>query len=328
MKAIEHIRHTAVILTLCMVMLVSVSCGGSLKNNDNNSAAKDSDNINPVQYIPLGQQDGMDIVAENDEYKLLLNTNTCTINVLVKKTGYIWRTNLSDGEFSLNTADDIISQYKSQLALTFYDCRGKQNTYYSFPQSVSKQQFDFYSVENGVRIIYRIGDTGEDKIYPDVLSKSTLESDIFPKLSKEQRDRILHYYILTEYQKLSDADKANISSKYPIIKNEPIYIPKKINIRIRKELTGYFKEAGLTLEMLNQEYDKVGYTGKLKLDPCFTVAIDYQLTSQGLRNNIASDLISAVPSGIHLTRIDMLPYFGCGSEGEKGYMLIPDGSGS
>lgn len=82
-------------------------------------------------------------------------------------------------------------------------------------------------------------------------------------------------------------------------------------------------------QALADKYDvSVDLTSKLiKQKDSYTVAIQYELTEQGLSVTIPSNSITAVGKN-EVVYIDLLEYFTAAPNTEEGYTIIPDGSGS
>lgn len=57
------------------------------------------------------------------------------------------------------------------------------------------------------------------------------------------------------------------------------------------------------------------------------ITVEYRLNGDGLSVSIPLDKI-VEDGGNRLTEISLLPYFGCGTLDDEGYLLVPDGSGS
>lgn len=290
--------------------------------------AAEKPEIQLSDYAPLGQADMYAVVAENARYQLLFGPATCTVAVRSRETGYTWKSNLLPGDYDTSVSTDILDEYQSQFRLTFYNDRGREETYNSYRHSVAEGRVTIYSIENGVRVVYNVDESQPDRLFPDVISQSTLEQEILPKLEPEEQERVLQYYVLNDYAQQSDANKKLLAEKYPLVVEEPVYLPIKAHISIRKSVAELFEKAGLTLDGLNAEYQKVGYDKVLDKTPNFEIPVDYRLTEDGMSAHIQVDEITYDTSNFYLTNIDLLPYFGCGMPGEEGYMLVPDGSGA
>ena len=316
------LKRVLIIFMLLIVLMGAVSCTGM--KYEKREASKEK--IILSEYTSAGQLGQYDIVTENNEFTLLVDAVSAETAVVVKKTGYIWRSNPEREAFSNETENETI--YKSQFNIEFFDDRNKKQSFSSYKYSTEKGQFELKSQKNGVRIIYDLKEEKADLLLPDVVSSSTMENELFPKMSEERREDILDNFQLAVYDELSDTDKKMTAEKYPLIESEPLYIFGEAHISVRKRLAGWFEEVGVTVEGINSEYAKISYKKTIEKTPEFTIPIDYVLGEKGLKVQIDCGEIIYDQSWYYLTRLEVLPYFGCGVNAEEGYMLVPDGSGA
>lgn len=256
---------------------------------------------------------GMKLVADNTELSLYYNPETTEVAVRDKQQGQLWFSNPSGrGE------DGIASDYEkevlsSQITVLFRDVVGTLDTYPNFTRSISSKQFTVESIVNGIRITYTLGDMslGIDAL-PKYMSKSRLEEKILSKL-----DETTAKYVSARY--------------YPRADNAEVY--ERLDAQISKQLVlnkmlGAFEKAGYTADDLavdNEENGVGGGNGSSK--PNFVIPLEYRLDGGSL---LASVPLSQVKeSGSYQIRsIELLNFFGAASAEDKGYMLVPDGSGS
>lgn len=102
---------------------------------------------------------GMVLVCENEFLKLYTDTATASIAIYDKRDGSITYSNPPDADNDSVANASNLNYLKSQFILTYYNSDVKAGTYDSYSQSVAKGQFSVESIENGIRYIYRIGDT-------------------------------------------------------------------------------------------------------------------------------------------------------------------------
>lgn len=124
---------------------------------------------------------GMVLVCENEYLKLYTDTATANIAVYDKRNDTVTYSNPlnADNDSVANTSN--LNYLKSQFILNYYNSDVKGGTYDSYSQSVAKGQFSMESIENGIRYLYRIGDTsakgGTEGIWFEIPLEYRLEED-------------------------------------------------------------------------------------------------------------------------------------------------------
>ena len=174
-----------------------VGCGGSEEetSSDSGSALSSSgsssaneydialDDLEGTVFTSNGQTDqpGYDLVAENADYQMMINQDDLTVMVKVKSTGYTWKTNLTEEELETSDIyDDTKNQYMSQIMLTYYDANNKRNTFNSYTDALENNNeysptVRCYSIENGVRLVYKICNNFDYFFIPDVMTEESYQ---------------------------------------------------------------------------------------------------------------------------------------------------------
>lgn len=119
---------------------------------------------------------GMELVAENEYLKLYTDTKTAYIAVYDKRDGSITYSNPLDADEDTVAKSSNINYLKSQFILEYYNKNSIKGTYDSYSQSVAKGQFQAESIGNGIRYLYKIGDTAGDNCF-DVPLEYRLNED-------------------------------------------------------------------------------------------------------------------------------------------------------
>lgn len=333
-----------------MLILSMVGCGGSEEetSSDSGSALSSSgsssaneydialDDLEGTVFTSNGQTDqpGYDLVAENADYQMMINQDDLTVMVKVKSTGYTWKTNLTEEELETSDIyDDTKNQYMSQIMLTYYDANNKRNTFNSYTDALENNNeysptVRCYSIDNGVRVVYKIGNNIDYFLLPDVMTEETYQS-LYSKLSPDDQSTFESYYLFTKYSDIDEEQKGVIASTYPLIKTKDLYIIQPIS-KVQKErfVNQALRAAGITLDMVTDEYEKIGYNTEVPTHANFMITIDYTLTSDGLHINVPTGQIKYDSDNYNLYSISVLPFFGVSVTEMDGYMFIPDGSGA
>ncbi|MDD4413758.1 MAG: DUF5696 domain-containing protein [Oscillospiraceae bacterium] len=300
-----------------------VGCASSGKK-DTNSAPKQEMAVS-TQYSPLSSGEYGDLVARNDHFVLYFKPDTCSFQVRDNNTGVAWYSNPSDEELVPVQSEEVQNTYRSQVILQYYDDREKLTTLESFKDSVQKNQIEILSLKNGVRVVYTMGQI-DSNVFPEVISESTMD-ELKAKMDEHAISRLERFYDRIVLDELTDSLKAEYLKTYPLLEKEPLYMVRKVHANIQEELSGYFKEAGLDKNWVYSEYDKIKYEYKVVEDVIFKVTADYTLTDDGLQASLYTSAIEYNASKFKLTSATLLPYFGSADDSDKGYMVLPDGSG-
>ena len=116
----------------------------------------------------IGQS--MELATENEALALYYNPQTTEIAVKNKKDGTVWFSNPQDREEDSRASGLNKSMLSSQLLLNYSDRSetGKPQQYNSFDQSVKYKQFEYEKLDDGIRIIYTVGEklSGVEQIPP------------------------------------------------------------------------------------------------------------------------------------------------------------------
>jgi len=158
-------------------------------------------------YAPSEALDGKDVVAKNSRYTLLYDPITTAITVKDNQSGAAFSSSPNESEYpSVSNIAAITNQIKSALVLYYYSGT-EPKTLYSFPDCVSKNQFKVYSIEDGIRVEYTIGEPQSFEVFPIALTAKYVEEELLPKFSEEESKLFERYYKRYTYSELSDSER-------------------------------------------------------------------------------------------------------------------------
>ncbi|MEK0315793.1 DUF5696 domain-containing protein [Cohnella sp. 56] len=257
------------------------------------------------------QVDGMDLVAENGRLGLYLNRSTAEIAVRDAQNGQVWFSNPQHRD-----ADTIASSYEkdalaSQVSLTYLDVKNTRVTLLSYTDSVSKKQFEVFSIPGGIRVEYTFGDNskGIDAL-PKLISKERMRTLVTDKLTESEAKYLLRQYPLNDQ---------GIHERFDLSLSKGLVLD-----RVVKD----FQEAGYTEEDLRQDNEENQVTEQTaNARPSFMIPVEYRLDGNQLVATIVGQDVKE-SAGNKLTRLELLRFMGAAGPSDEGYMLIPDGSGS
>jgi hypothetical protein len=268
------------------------------------------------EFVGLQDNDpkvnGMVLIAESNDLKLYTNTTTTEVAVYDKRSGEITYSN------PVNRDNDPIASsgrnkvdLNSQFMLTYYDVSMTEINMYNYDYSVQRGQFTMESLDNGIRYTYMLGNLDSPTgLVPPFITEERLQEKILSKLTEKEAKNF----------------RVN-------------YLPSK-SLEGFLELTKGAQANKVGLSKLHKLLDKAGYTqadfdedaaaaagGTAPERTTFTIPLEYRLVEDKLEVNIPTSHIVETGGG-KLGSITLLSYFGAGSSEEKGYILVPNGSGS
>ena len=95
-------------------------------------------------------------------------------------------------------------------------------------------------------------------------------------------------------------------------------------------LEGYIKRycPHYNYEAVALDHEITGYEGQANANAVFYVAVEYQITDEGLVATIPANSVSFDEEAYQLQNISLLPYMGASTAEDDGYTFVPDGSGT
>ena len=318
-------------IKLILFVLAAVMLSGAFtscsKPVDDSSAKPSKPAVQKSEYNPKESFNGMDVVAENPEMMLLYHPEDAVIGIYNKESGFMWRSSPEKSEFDEVADQDTINGIMSQFSFDFYGNGTRVTTFTSYADSVAKNQFTPYAIENGIRLEYTVGESESVDLFPEALTAKTMDEEILPKLDSSQKDRILQFF--TKYSKdTPDILKDDLSKKYTNFPDIDIYVvPPVIPEKFKNQMVSAFKEAGFNAETLKSEYEKMGYSTALQIRPSFFIPVEYVLEGNRLSIKVAYSEIGYNSDVYKLTKLNVLPHFGACPKSDDGYLFVPDGSG-
>ncbi|WP_019640197.1 DUF5696 domain-containing protein [Paenibacillus fonticola] len=257
--------------------------------------------------------EGMRLVARQGEYSLYYNPETAEVAVKDAGSGDIWHSNPVDA-----SEDTLATPYEkeslaSQFSLEFRDEKTNLLKFRSYPDSVQRGQFTAEGIEDGLRVIYTLGDNSKGiDLLPKYISADRLEEAVLSKL-----DEATAKYVALRYYKVKD--------RPGLLERLDDQVGKEL---VLKKMLTAFEQAGYDESQLAIDNEENGVTGSSVAEkPQFVVPLEYRLTSEGLKVNIPMSQVEENPK-YPLHKIEFMEYFGAAGAQAEGYMFVPDGSGA
>lgn len=251
----------------------------------------------------------MELAAENDFLKLYVNAETGEVAVFDKRNGRITRSNPTDADEDEIATETNRNYLKSQIIVDYFNASRTEGTLDSYSYCTSREQLEVEAVENGIRFLYTMGDlTSATGIVPQYISSETLDN-VLANMSEEGAKFSAKKFV-----------ESNVAEGYMEMLESTV----KGASQLRK-LNKYFEEAGFTTEDYMREMENSGVEDAVPIS--FMIPLEYRLNEDAVEVSIPMCAVEEYGGG-SIFRIQFLRYFGTAGKEEKGYMLVPNGSGS
>ena len=289
----------------------------------------------------------MTLMKEENGYQIWVEEFTGEVAFVNAKTGEALFSNPYDlaGTFSNRSSGSISKSVKqkllSQIVLT-YETNGSTKTMLSFVEAALRNQIKIKNIKGGIRVEYTMGEQEVTRLVPRMISKERYETMILANLEAIE-DEATRQFILNKFDgffALKDKDDDSLSerslkemfAKFPITKTMAVYVcTPEIQAAELSKLEGWIKQycPNYTYEDMAQDHEETGYTGTDAAPPLFRLALEYTIGKDGsLEVRLPANGIRYDETAYTLKDISILPYFGAGSNEDKGYALVPDGTGT
>lgn len=331
----NHKKTLIKVITVFVVLLLLASVSLFIFGNKGVSAGRD-----PSRIGGIVKADGIQIsdssvnIAENDRYILDFNGSDCSFAVEDKITGSIWHSNPPDSlteDFGLNESTAIA--LNSQLSIRYMNGIQQETVMDSATYSIALRQYTAQKIDDGVSVLYSFAYPDSDEIFPRALSTVRYEEIVNSLSYSADKSLMKKMYALIARNKQNETDLEKLIERYGALAETDIYILRdgQLNTANRKKLTVLFSSIDYSKEQLKTDLVEVKFTGTSGSGESYTIPVKYILEEDGLRVSIDCKEIRYTETDagfLPLISIDLLDYFGCATQDEEGYLLVPDGSGS
>lgn len=277
-------------------------------------------------------QDSQSETISNSSLELTVDKDTTTFELKDKVHSKVYTSNPSAEDITKYAKADgqLKDVLNATLTLTYSNITDTQKQLNNYNASISDGNYSIEKVsDTQIDVHYTIGDIEKLFVCPLVIKESEMNKWL-EKMSESDQKTIKRNYVYYKYEDLEEADddmELQLAlDKFPDLKDEPVYyLSEKITDSKAKNLEKIFTDLGYTEEDRNKEsepYNVSRNSGK----PIFDVTIQYILDGSDLVVKVPMDQIEYNPD-YPIVELTMLPYMGAANSEEKGYVLVPDGSG-
>ena len=281
----------------------------------------------PETVINFYEGDGRTLTMETDALLFEMEADTTYFTVKDKRTGQEWNSipeNAAQDTAATAANKEVL---QSTLVVTYTTPKGeiKLNSY---RYAIQNRTYALEQAEDGsIWVHYSIGKIEKTYRIPIAITEERFKA-FCDAMSKSTKKKVEGNYTKYEPTKVAARDDAKeILAMYPEVANQTLYVLKPDTSETNKaKIQGYFEEAAYTQE--DYEYDMTFVAGSTtKAGAVFNVDVHYSLEG--------SDLVVEIPFGdirykedYTITKLDVLPMFGAAGLDEKGFILVPEGSGA
>jgi hypothetical protein len=304
-------------LLLILISFLAVSC--------NSRTAKPK----PVLMYEISEdaETQKDIILENSYLNLRFLPSTAEIILTDKSSGVQWRSNPPNPAAD-QMADVVTRQLmESQFSLDYADNSGVGMTLQSGVYSVQRGAYEYEVVDGALEVRYTVGDLARNYRIPPAMSEERMNVYL-DQMEWEERGIVESTYRLYDINNLRmNDDKDKLLAEFPELAKIKLWVLRVVSPDFMKEeAEESFRKAGYTMEDFVEDSMRYELSGGA-VKPAFSITLRYMLDGKSLIVNVPFDKIG-FRAAYPITQLALLPFMGCGSMTDSGYMLVPDGSGS
>jgi len=310
------------------------------------AAADDSDKVIQNTYVktvyntPEEKLATMKKAFTRGNYELYVDEVSGEVATKDLRTGDILFTNPYDVGASKGSVGTK-SQLMSQIIVQYEDITtGEGDPLYSFPEAAMREQVKVLNIKNGVRVEYTIGQEATRKLVPRRISMANFDKMIKAPLEQAVSQEIISSWILEKFManykpeslanKRTQKLKDQALKKYPVLEKMDIYVfdedPTSVQVNFCETYIKNFCD-DYTFEQMEADHAETGYTEKEEKFPLFKMALEYNLTDNGVKVTLPCNGLRYDMASYNLENISVLPYMGAGNSHNSGYNFFPDGAG-
>ena len=255
-----------------------------------------------------GYQD-YSLVCETDSLKMYLNRTTSDVAILDKRSGEVTFAVpiAADEDTIANTTNK--NYLKSHLIINYYNASRTEGVYDSYSMAVEKNQVSYEAIQNGVRVIYDMGDySNSTGTVPQYMTEEKL-AEICAQLPEEDVTSLNRYY----------STASDVSGMRQLLKTV------RTNKNVLKKIQAMLDSVGFTEEDYIEQMELAG--GDTSIPISFKIALEYRLQDDHVDVSVPVCAIEE-NGGAAIYRIQVLRNFGAAGFDEKGYIVVPNGDGS
>lgn len=234
----------------------------------------------------------------------------------------LWRNTAEDDDIRLLGTEDAAV---SPVSITYRYDGETDITLYSDTDAVMNEQYTaaYTEDESRLRVTYLFGEVGQSGILPYGITQDTMEKEILPKLTEEERDYLLRRYVLYT----AETAKSIVLETCPGVKTTPLYYLEDCEaVAMKNKTTAYLGKAGMTEELFEEQCRQTGEK-PVSYDESYLLTVEYWLENGDVMVNIPCEEMRYHPEN-PLTTVTLNGAATYAEKTEEGAYLLPAGSGA
>lgn len=262
-----------------------------------------------LQKKTLPENKDYKLVTETDVLEMYLNEATTDVAILDKRTGVVTYAVPPEAEND-PVANGVNKNYlRSHIIVHYFNAARTEGIYDSWSMAVERGQFTFEGIENGLRVIYELGNFANSTgIVPQYLTEEKF-AQLAALLPEEDAQALGRYYSTT-------SDVAGMRQLLKTARN---------NRNVQKKLQAMLDLAGWTEEDYVEQMALAGSSVVVPIS--FKVALEYRLEDDHVSVSVPVCALEE-NGGAAIFRIQLLRSFAAADSNTDGYMVVPNGDGS
>ena len=277
-------------------------------------------------YYEFAEVKNQNCVLENNFLKFEIDPVTTNFTILQKNTGKVWHSSPEGAKNDKIALTKEKNNMMSAVLLKYSTENGTDDTYDTYTNSVLRKFYNIEKKGSEITVNYTVGQMDREYIFPLIMYQE--EFDKWTEgLSKSQVNAVGRAYHKYNMSSFKGQELQDMLDKYPGMEEGNLYLVfENVQKHVKEQMEQIFEKQGFTYEdyLENKELYK---ESNIKEVPAFNISVIYKLDGNALTVTVPFKEIS-YRLKYPITQVSILPYFGAAGPEEKGYMLIPEGSGS
>ena len=277
-------------------------------------------------YYEFAEVKNQNCVLENNFLKFEIDPVTTNFTILQKNTGKVWHSSPEGAKNDKIALTKEKNNMMSAVLLKYSTENGTDDTYDTYTNSVLRKFYNIEKKGSEITVNYTVGQMDREYIFPLIMYQE--EFDKWTEgLSKSQVNAVGRAYHKYNMSSFKGQELQDMLDKYPGMEDGNLYLVfENVQKHVKEQMEQIFEKQGFTYEdyLENKELYK---ESNIKEVPAFNISVIYKLDGNALTVTVPFKEIS-YRLKYPITQVSILPYFGAAGPEEKGYMLIPEGSGS
>ena len=275
----------------------------------------------------------MIMVKEEGGYQFWFEEFTGEVAVVDTASGQTFFTNPIDVAATASTSVAVKQKLLSQVIINYLD-NDVSKEMNSYKEAALRGQITLKNIKSGMRVEYTLGEQQTTRLVPRLIEVSRFRTLVLEYIENDWlREKLESFYTLKDPNapELTERGIIEMQSKFPITLEMAVYVcDPDIKARELRELEEIIKQwcPLYTYEELDVDHSMTGYEGDDAAPPRFRLALEYKITDGGFEVRLPANGIEFDEEAYQFDTVQILPYFGTGSNTYCGYTMIPDGSGS